>query len=175
MHFNVTSPSHFHCRFDFDWRSDLFPLLEIMALRMVTSYEPQIAQANAEPPPESFLDLTLTQHPRDEKLKPWKVCACLEVELLWAWYYHISSNSRTLVILLQVDPASGDEPKTISEGCYETKDTSIFAWSSILGIGHYCWLCDPICQLPPNSKVDYLVRTLRCILDFLQLWIITMA
>jgi hypothetical protein len=41
-----------------------------MALRMVTSYEPQIAQANAEPPPESFLDLTLTQHPRDEKLKP---------------------------------------------------------------------------------------------------------
>jgi hypothetical protein len=37
-----------------------------MALRMVTSYESQAAQANEEPPLESFLDLTLTQHPRDK-------------------------------------------------------------------------------------------------------------
>ncbi len=38
-----------------------FPLfLEIMALRMVTSYGPQTAQANEEPPSESSLDLTLT-------------------------------------------------------------------------------------------------------------------
>jgi hypothetical protein len=29
-----------------------------------------------------------------------------------------------------------------------------------------------IYQLPPNSKVDYLVRTIRRILDFLQLWTI---
>jgi predicted Fe-S protein YdhL (DUF1289 family) len=36
-----------------------------------------------------------------------------------------------MVILLQIDPASGDEPKTICEGCYETKDTYIFAWSSV--------------------------------------------
>ncbi len=44
-----------------------FPFLEIMALRMVTSDGPQAAQANEKPPPESSLDLTLTQHPRDEK------------------------------------------------------------------------------------------------------------
>jgi hypothetical protein len=25
-------------------------------------------------------------------------------------------------------------------------------------------------RLPPNSKADYLVRTIRRILDFLQLW-----
>ncbi len=35
-----------------------------------------------------------------------------EVEPPRAWYYQISPNSRTLVILLQVDPASGDKPKT---------------------------------------------------------------
>jgi hypothetical protein len=34
---------------------------------MVTFYRPQAAQANEEPPPETFLDLTLTQHPHDEK------------------------------------------------------------------------------------------------------------
>ncbi len=50
----------------------------------------------------------------------------LEVEPPRAWYYRISPNSRTLVILLQVEPASGDELKTVSEGYYETKDTSIF-------------------------------------------------
>ncbi len=41
-----------------------------MVSRMVTSYGPQAAQANEEPPPKSFLDLTLTQHPRDEEPEP---------------------------------------------------------------------------------------------------------
>jgi hypothetical protein len=97
------------------------------------------------------------------------VRARLEVEPPRAWYYRISPNSRTLVILLQVDPASDDEPEIVCEGCYETEDTSIFAWSSVPDVGHYRWLRDPIRQLPPNSKADYLVRTIRRILDFLQL------
>ncbi len=91
----------------------------------------------------------------------------LEIEPPRAWYYRISPNSRTLVILLQVDPASSDEPEIVCEGCYETEDTFIFAWSSVLGVGHYRWLCGPIRRLPPNSKADYLVRTIRRILDFL--------
>jgi hypothetical protein len=140
-----------------------------MASRAIASYGLQAAQANEEPPLESSLDLTLTQHPRDEEPEPREVRARLEVEPLRAWYYRISPNSRTLVILLQVDPASGDEPKTVCEGCYETEDTSIFAWSSVPGIGHYRWLREPIRRLPPNSKVDYLVHTIRRILDFLQL------
>ncbi len=98
-----------------------------MASRMVIFYGLQAAQANEESPPESSLDLTLTQHPRDEKPEPREVRARLEIEPLRAWYYRISSNSRTLVILLQVDPASSDEPETVCEGCYETEDTSIFA------------------------------------------------
>jgi hypothetical protein len=140
-----------------------------MASRMVTSYGPQTAQANEEPPLESSLDLTLTWHPRDEECECREVRARLAVEPPRAWYYRISPNFRTLVILLQVDPASGDKPETICEGCYETEDTSIFAWSSVPGVGHYRWLRGPICRLPPNSKADYLVHTIRRILDFLQL------
>ncbi len=64
----------------------------------------------------------------------------LEVEHPRAWYYRISPNSHTLVILLQVDLASSDELEIICESCYETENTSIFAWSSIPGIGHYRWL-----------------------------------
>jgi hypothetical protein len=61
----------------------------------------------------------------------------LEIEPPRAWYYFISSNSRTLVILLQVNPASGDEPKIVYGSCYEIENTCIFAWSSIPSIGHY--------------------------------------
>jgi hypothetical protein len=116
---------------------------------------------------KSFLDLTLMQHPSDEDPNPWKVCICFEVNPPQAWYYHISSNSYTLVIFLQVDPTSGDEPKIIYEGCYEIEDTSIFIRSSIPYVGHYRWLHGLICQLPLNSKADYLVCTIRRLLDFL--------
>jgi hypothetical protein len=130
---------------------------------------------NEKPTLESSLDLTLTQHPRDENPEPRKVHARLEVNPPWAWYYHISLNSHILVLLLQIDPASGDELETICEGCYKTDNISIFAWSSIPSIGHYCWLCGLIHQLPFNSEVDYLVYTIQHILIFLQLWTIIMA
>jgi hypothetical protein len=113
--------------------------------------------------------LTLTQHPRDEELELQEVRAHLEVEPPRAWYYFISSNSHTLVILLQVDPAFSDELEIVYEGYYETEDTSIFPWFSVPGIGHYRWLCGLIHRLPPNSKADYLVCTFQCVLDFLQL------
>jgi hypothetical protein len=67
----------------------------------------------------SSLDLTLTQHPYDEDSKPQEVCICFEVDPLQTWYYHISPNSRTLVIILQIDPTFGDELETINEGCYK--------------------------------------------------------
>ncbi len=73
------------------------------------------------------------------------------------------------MILLQVNFVFNDEPKIVNEGCYETEDTFIFAWSSVPGVGHYRWLHGPIRRLPPNSKANYFVCTIRCILDFLQL------
>jgi hypothetical protein len=130
---------------------------------------------NEESPPNSSLDLTLTQHPLDEDLEPWKVHPHLEVEPPQTWYYHIPLNSHTLVILLQINPTYGDEPKNVYEGFYKIEYTSIFAWFSIRSIGHYRWLCNLICWLIPNSKSDYLICTIQHILNFMQLWIIIMA
>ncbi len=73
------------------------------------------------------------------------------------------------MILLQVDPAFGDKAQTVCEACYDIEDTFIFAWSLVPGVGHYRWLRGLIRRLLRNSKADYLVRTIRCILDFLQL------
>jgi hypothetical protein len=47
-----------------------FPFFEIMALCMAMSYGPQITQMNEQPTLEPSLNLTLTQHPRDEDPKP---------------------------------------------------------------------------------------------------------
>ncbi len=127
---------------------------------MATSYEPQAAQMNEEPTLELSLDLMLMQHPCDEEPESREVRARLEVDPPRAWYYHISPNSCTLVILLQVNPTFSDEFETICEGCYKIKNTSIFAWFSIPGVGHYRWLRSPIHRLPPNNKVDYLVHNI---------------
>jgi hypothetical protein len=63
----------------------IFPFFfEIMASRIVTSYGPQAAQANEEPPLKSSLDLTLTQHLHDEEPEPREVCVRLAVEPLRA-------------------------------------------------------------------------------------------
>ncbi len=79
------------------------------------------------------------------------------------------------MILLQVDPAFDDEFEIVYKDFYEIKNTYIFAWFSILGVGHYHWLQSLIRRLPLNSKVDYLIRTIWRILNFLQLWTITMT
>jgi hypothetical protein len=65
--------------------------------------------------------LTLTHHPHDEDPKLREVCPHLEVEPLGTWYYHISLNYHTLMILSQIDYASGDEPKTVYEGFTKLK------------------------------------------------------
>jgi hypothetical protein len=123
--------------------------------------------------PKLSLNLPLTQQPCDEEPEPRKICACFEVDPPRAWHYRISLNPHTLVILLQIDPVFYDECKTICEGCYKAKNIFIFIWFSIPGVGHYRWLSSPIRRMPSNNKADYLVHTIRCILDFLQLWIIT--
>jgi hypothetical protein len=107
------------------------------------------------------------QHPCDEDIEPRKVHACLEVDPPRICYYRISPNFRTLVILLQVNFAFGDELEIVYEGCYEIENTSIFAWFSILGIGHYRWLCGLIHRLPLNSKAVYLIHTIGHSLDFM--------
>ncbi len=75
----------------------------------------------------------------------WEVRVHFEVEPLQTWYYYISPNFHTLMILLQVDLAFGDEPETIYEGYYEIENIFIFAWSLIPSVGHYRWLHGSIC------------------------------
>jgi hypothetical protein len=49
------------------------------------------------------------------------------------------------MILLQVNPTSSDEPKTMYKSFYETKNTLIFTCSLIIDVGYYRWLHGLIC------------------------------
>jgi hypothetical protein len=71
-----------------------------MALCVATSYGLQDAQVNENPALKSYLDLMLMQHPCDENPKTQKVRTYFEVDPPRAWYYHISSDSRTPVIFV---------------------------------------------------------------------------
>ncbi len=157
-YFDVTSPPHIHYQFNFVKNLSSLPWNYGVTHGHILRAPSRTSEWRA------GLEIIF---PRDEDLAPWEVHAHLEVDPPRALYYRISLNFRTLVILLQVDPAFDDEPKTVCEGYYEIEDTSIFAWSLVLGIGHYRWLRGPICRLPPNSKAYYLVCTIRRILDFL--------
>jgi len=103
-------------------------------------YGPHVAQVNEESPLKSSLNLTLTQHHHHGDPEPQNMHAHLGIEPPQTWDYRISLNFHPLVILLQIDPVSGDEPEIICEGYYEIEDTFILAWSSISNVGHYRWL-----------------------------------
>jgi hypothetical protein len=75
-----------------------------MALHMATSYGPQDVQVNEKPALKSYLDLTLTQHPYDENSELQQVHTRFEVNPSQTWYYHISSNFRTLMIFVANQP-----------------------------------------------------------------------
>jgi hypothetical protein len=72
------------------------------------------------------------------------------------------------VILLQIDLTSGNESKIVYKGFYKSENTSIFTWSSFPTldtiIGYAIWFVDFILT---SKQIDYLVRIIRRILDFL--------
>ncbi len=97
-----------------------------MTLCMIVSYGLQTTQMNKKLPRVSSLNSTLTQYARDEDPKLRKMHLHLKVKPPQTWYYRISLIFRTLVILLQVDPTSSDEPKIVYEILYQIKNISIF-------------------------------------------------
>jgi hypothetical protein len=92
-HLNATSPPHLHCRFDFDWSSDFFSPLEIMVSSMVTTYGPQAAQANEEPPSKSSLNLT----PNTTSLW-WRTWNSRATRSSWSW----TSSSVVLLYFFEL-------------------------------------------------------------------------
>ncbi len=86
-----------------------------------------------------------------------------------AWDRRLSSNPHALAIYLEFVPARGVAPKRFEECQCEDDDVRLHYRTWVLGDGHYRWLRGPINPLSMKHRAKYLARTIRRILDFLQL------
>ncbi len=87
-----------------------------------------------------------------------------------AWDRQLSLNPHALAIYLECVIARGVAPKRFEECQCEDDDVRLHCQTWVLGDGHYRWLRGPINPLPMEHQAEYLARTIRHILDFLQLW-----
>ncbi len=76
---------------------------------------------------------------------------------------------HALAIYLEFVPARGAAPERFEERQCKDDDVRLHCRTWVPGDGHYCWLRGPINPLPLEHRAKYLARTIRRILDFLQL------
>ena len=49
-------------------------------------------------------------------------------------------SSRSQVIVFEVEPAFNGLPEGVFAGQFHNKDTEVYAWLEVEGVGHYHWL-----------------------------------
>jgi len=81
----------------------------------------------------------------------------------------LSPNPHALAIYLEFVPPRGAAPERFEECQCEDDDVRFHCRTWVLDDGDYRWLRGPINPLPMEHRAEYLARTIRRILDFLQL------
>jgi hypothetical protein len=130
-----------------------------------TPSNPPIAPVQQEELEEAQFDLNVSQRPR-EKEPPRRVVRTRVDRFVWD--RRLSPNPHALAIYLEFVPARGAAPERFEE-CQCKDDDVRLRRTWVLGDGHYRWLRSPINPLPLEHRAEYLARTIRRILDFLQL------
>ncbi len=137
----------------------------VMADDDATPSNPPIALVQQEELEEAPLNLNVSQRPREEE-PPRRVVRTRVDRSVWD--RQLSPNPHALTIYLEFIPARGAAPKRFEE-CQCEDDVRLHCRTWVSGDGHYRWLRGPINPLPLEHRAEYLARTIRRILDFLQL------
>jgi hypothetical protein len=85
------------------------------------------------------------------------------------WDRRLSPNPHALAIYLEFVPIRGAVPERFEECQCEDDDVRLHCRTWVSGDGHYRWLRGLINPLPLEHRAEYFTRTIRRILDFLQL------
>jgi hypothetical protein len=131
-----------------------------------TPSNPPVAPVQQEELEETLFDLDVSQRSREEE--PPRRVVCTRV-VRSVWDRQLSPNPHALAIYLEFVLARGTAPERFEECQCEDHDVRLHCRTWVLGDGHYRWLRGPINPLPLEHRAEYLVRTIRRILDFLQL------
>jgi hypothetical protein len=137
-----------------------------MADDVATPSNPLVAPVPQEELQEVPLDLNVSQRPREEELSRRVVRIRVDRS---AWDRRLSLNPHALAIYLEFVPARGTAPERFEECQCEDDDVRLHCRTWVPGDGHYRWLRGPINPLSLEHRAKYLARTIRRILEFLQL------
>ncbi len=112
------------------------------------------------------LDVNVFQRPHEEKLSRQVVCTRVDRS---TWDRRLFPNTYALAIYLEFVPVRGATSKSFQKCQCEDDDVRLHYQTWVPGDGHYRWLRSLINPLSMEHQAEYLARTIRCILDFLQL------
>jgi hypothetical protein len=138
----------------------------IMADDDATLSNPLVSPVQQEELEEALLDLNVFQQSRKEE--PPKKVVWTRVDHS-VWDRRLSLNPHALAIYLEFVPAHEAAPERFEECQCESDDVRLHCRTWVPGDGHYRWLRGLINPLPLEHRAKYLARTIRRILDFLQL------
>jgi hypothetical protein len=138
----------------------------VMADDDATPSIPPVAPVQQEELEEAPLNLDVSQRPREEEL-PRRVVRTRVARSVWD--HRLSPNPHVLAIYLKFVPACGAAPERFEECQCEDDDVRFHYRTWVPGDGHYRWLRGPINPLPLEHRAEYFARTIRRILEFLEL------
>jgi hypothetical protein len=133
---------------------------------VATPLNPLVAPVEQEELEETLLNVNVFQWPREEE--PSRRVVRTRVDRS-AWDRRLSPNPHALAIYLEFVPARGAMPEKFEECQCKDDDVRLHCQTWVLGDGHYRWLRGPINPLSMEHRAEYLARTIRRILEFLQL------
>ncbi len=110
--------------------------------------------------------MNVSQWSREEE--PSRGVVCTRVDRS-AWDRRLSPNPHALVIYFKFVLARGVAPERFEKCQCEDDDVRLHCRTWVPGDGHYRWLRGPINPLSMEHRAEYLTRTIRRILKFLQL------
>jgi len=138
----------------------------VMANDVATPSNPLISLIEKEELEEALPDVKVSQRSCEEK--PSRRMVRIRVDRS-AWDRRLSPNPHALAIYLEFVLAYGAAPKRFEECQCEVDDVHLHYRTWVPGDGHYRWLRGPINPLPMEHRAEYVARTIRRILEFLQL------
>jgi hypothetical protein len=131
-----------------------------------TPSNPPVAPVQQGELEEAPLDFNVSQQLREEE--PLRKVVRTRVDRS-VWDRRLSPNPHALAIYLEFVPARGAAPERFKECQCEDDGVRLHCRTWVPRDGHYRWLRGLINPLPLEHRAEYLARTIRHILDFLQL------
>jgi len=138
----------------------------VMADDVTTPSNPLVSLVEKEELEEAPFDMNISQRSCEEE--PSKRVVHTQVDRS-TWDRQLSPNPHALTIYLKFVPTCGVAAKTFEECQCEDDNVRLHCQTWVPGDGHYHWLRGPINPLSMEHRAEYRIRTIRHILEFLQL------